>query len=359
MISILYYGLSGNRGGIENYLLKICSYLDKKKFSIAFIDETGGKACHRKKLEEMGAAFYDITHRNQSVLKNKQDLNNLFGSEKFDILHFNCNTLSYIEPIIQARKYGVKVIIHSRSSNSPSRLITLILHWVNKIRIRKWNIVRLAVSDLAGKWLFGNTEFTVINNGIEIEKFTFDCSKRKRKREELGLGGKVVYGNVGAFLEAKNHGFILSVFREIYNADRNAVLLLVGDGKLKQRYQAEVEQMGLENAVLFLGIRTDVAELMMSMDCMIFPSLYEGFPNAVLEAETTGLPIVVSENITNEVNILEQCVRLSLNEGCAVWADACSVFARNSYNRYEAAKVIYKKGFSVMKEIRKLETIYE
>ena len=106
---VLYYGLSHNRGGIETYLYKICRRLDRKKYEIAFLDETGGHAMFRKELEAIGARFYDITSRRVSPKQNRRDLEVLFEKEHFDILHFNCNTLSYITPLIIAQRHGVSI----------------------------------------------------------------------------------------------------------------------------------------------------------------------------------------------------------------------------------------------------------
>lgn len=360
-MNILYYGLSSNQGGIETYLYKIARNINRDKFKIFYMDETGGNACFRKELEDLGADFFDITPRRISICKNKRDLETLFTHNHFDVLHFNCNSLSYIAPILIAKKHGVKIVLHSR--NSRANFFSSILHRINFFRINYWmknDIYKVAVSDIAGQWMFGKEgKYEVINNGVEIERFKYNEMIRLKKRKELNLETSNIYGNVGAFLEAKNHVFILKIFKEILKKDTKAVLLLIGDGPLKAEMESLAINLGIANKVKFLGIRKDIPELMMAMDCLIFPSLYEGFPNVILEAETTGLPIVMSHIITDEVVVLDSCKKLNINCTIEEWTDMCVKFATTKTNRQNSANNIEEAGFSVKSEIIKIEKIYE
>lgn len=359
-MNILYYGLSANQGGIETYLYKVARNINKEVFHIAYIDETGGQACFREELEALGAKFYDITPRRESIFQNHRDLNRLFSENKIDVLHFNCNSLSYVTPILVAQKHGTKIVLHSR--NSKANLFSSIMHRINFVRINSMDekkIKRIAVSDVAGQWMFGKKrKYEVINNGVDINKFQFDANIRDKQRLLLGMEDKHIYGNVGAFLEAKNHAFLLRIFRRVLEIDNNAVLLLVGDGPLRDKIEQLAVELRIAENVVFMGIRNDIPELLMAMDCLIFPSLYEGFPNVILEAETTGLPIVMSEKITDEVMILETCKKLRLDMPDEKWAKMCVQLMRSDILRNEAAGLIEKAGFSVDKEIKRIENIY-
>lgn len=359
-MNILYYGLSGNQGGIETYLYKIARNINKENFNIFYMDETGGKACFRRELEALGAKFFDITPRRTSIIQNKEDLNLLFKKNHIDVLHFNCNSLSYITPILVARRYGVRIVLHSR--NSKANLFSSIFHKINFGVVNygiRTGIKKIAVSDIAGQWMFGkNGKYDVINNGVEINRFQFDIALRDEKRKKIGLEEWHIYGNVGAFLEAKNHLFLLRVFKKILELDDKAVLLLVGDGPLKANIKQLALELGIDNKVNFMGIRSDIPELMMAMDCLIFPSLYEGFPNVILEAQTTGLPIVMSDVITDEVVVGDRCKKLELTLSVEEWADKCVEFATTHSERKGAFKNIDNAGFSVETEIKKIEKIY-
>jgi glycosyltransferase involved in cell wall biosynthesis len=261
-----------------------------------------------------------------------------------------------------AQKYGVRVILHSR--NSKANKFSAVMHKLNFKKIdsirNEGAMTRLAVSDVAGKWMFGlNGKYQVLNNGIEISRFRYDEAIRNRTREILGIKNETVYGNVGAFLEAKNHEFILQVFKDITTKSPDAILLLVGDGLLREDIEKQSERMGIKDKILFMGIRKDIPELLMAMDCLIFPSIYEGFPNVILEAQTTGLPVVMSTAVTNEVQLLETCKRKDLDEQSEKWAEECMVQASGKCDRNLAWKVADDAGFSTLKEIEKLEAIYD
>ena len=361
-MNILYYGLGTNQGGIETYLYKIAKNIDHDTFGLFYIDETGGNACFRQELEELGAVFFNITPRRKSILKNRRDLKQLFDKNKIDVLHFNCNTLSYIEPVVVALEHGIKVVLHSR--NSGTVLFSAILHKINYYRLlfnkNRHLISRVAVSDLAGQWMFGNgVKYQVLNNGVEIDQFRFSKQDRDETRGALEIKDRHVYGNVGAFLEAKNHVFILDVFKEIAKKDEKAILLLVGDGPLRERIEKKIKDIRLQDRIKVLGIRKDISKIMMSMDCLIFPSLYEGFPNVILEAETTGLPIVMSDLITKDVVILENCKQISLEKTPLEWSEECIKVIKNSNNRTLAAKAVENAGFSIREEIKKIQKLYE
>ncbi|WP_226675674.1 glycosyltransferase [Rossellomorea aquimaris] len=358
MIRILHYGLSSNRGGIETYLNKLWNNIDRSTFKFDFIDTNIEKPCFYDEFKGLGSNFYKITHRNISISKNKRDLENLFKQESFDILHCHLNTLSYIEPVLIALNHGCEVIVHSRSSGASNSLVTNLLHYYHSIVLPKNKIKKVAVSNLAGKWLFGKTtNFQTINNGVDINKFKFNSDNRERLRRELNIEDKFVVGNVGAFLPAKNHGFILKIFKELIQIKPEAILLLIGTGPLKKEVQNLVYEMNLQEKVYFLGIREDIPELLSAMDFFLFPSIFEGFPNAVLEAQTSGLPCLISDVITDEVVLSKECIRLPLNLPTENWVNNILNFNMFS-NRDQGSIAVEQTGYSVKDEIKKVEKLY-
>ena len=361
MIEVLLFGLSTNQGGIETYLKKIWDNIDHTRFHFNFIDMTGkGNVPYfYNELKASGCRFYKVTPRNVSISRNRSDLNRLFATKKFDIFHFNVNTLSYILPVEIALKHGCKVVVHSRNGGASNKLITNILHQINKKRLCKLDINRIAVSALAGDWLFGESKFKVFNNGIDVEKFTFNCLSRNNLRNSLNCSDKTVIGNVGAFLPAKNHRFIIDVFNEYQKINKNSVLWLVGDGYLKEDIESYVTKQNLQNKVLFLGKRNDIPDIYSAMDIFLFPSLFEGFPNAVLEAQCEGLPCIVSDCITKEVLITDNIRAIALSDSISSWVKGIQLFTNTYHNdRKDSAAIIRKSGFSVKDEIKRLESFY-
>lgn len=372
-IKVLHFGLSLNRGGIETYLHKISSNINNEKFSFSFINSTSSFPCFYEELSEMGCEFYDITSRRKNIWKNKRDLKELFRECEFDILHFHVNTLSYIDPVLFALKNNVKVIIHSRNAGAAGSNLTQFLHKINKVRIQALadKITKVSVSQLAGEWLFGkNGNFNVLNNGIDLDKFHFLPEERIALRESLGIDSSTcLLGNVGAFVPAKNQEFAVNVLKKTINSGIDAKLLLIGEGSLKQNVISLVEELGLGDKVLFLGKREDMPSLFSALDIFLFPSFYEGFPNAVLEAQACGLPCLISDKITDEVVINKNITkRLSIDiANYKEWLECVAFFANERlsdhvgsvHERSVAWKTIQEAGFSYKEEMIRLESLYE
>ena len=364
MIEILIFGLSENQGGIETYLKKIWNNIDRNQFHFNFIDMTGRdkKPCFHDDLKESGASFFKITPRNESIVRNRKDIQRLFKCNHFDILHFNINSMSYVYPVKVALKNKIPVIIHSRNGGATLRKIAILFHYFNRFQMKyatDCNICRIAVSNLAGEWLFGNSSFSVFNNGVDVNKFVFNNKGRKIIREELMCEHKHVIGNVGAFLPAKNHEFILKVFARLAEIDENAVLWLVGEGPEMDNIKKIVEREELTEKVFFLGKRTDIEFVYAGMDCFLFPSLYEGFPNAVLEAECEGLPCIISDVITKDVIVGGDTTVLSLTQGINEWVSAVKdALEKRNYDREKMAEYIEEQGFSTTEEIERIERLY-
>ena len=208
MVEVVLFGLSSNRGGIETYLYKIWNHIDHSQFHFNFIDMTGNDMlpCFYNELNKDGCSFYKITPRNISFKKNKEEIRKLFKDNHFDIFHFNVNTLSYLYPVEEALRNGCRVVVHSRNAGSAaSGKLTRVLHEINKVRLSYMNVCRIAVSSMAGEWLFGKSKFKVFMNGVATEEFKYLEENRKKIREELRCSDKTVIANAGAFLPAKNH----------------------------------------------------------------------------------------------------------------------------------------------------------
>lgn len=363
MIEVLLFGLSENCGGIETYLKKIWDNIDHDQFHFSFIDMTGDNRfpCFYDELSASGCDFYKITPRNVSIKKNKADFEKLFKLNHFEILHFNVNTLSYILPVEEALKNDCKVVIHSRSSNaSTTRFITKLLHKINKVRVQHMNLTRIAVSKVAGEWLFGSSRFEVYHNGVDTDIFRYTEENRRKIRKEFGCEHKTVIANVGAFLPVKNHKFMVDAFEEFLKIRSNSSLWFIGDGPMRKEIENLVVSKKLEDKVLFLGIRKDMSELYAAMDLFWFPSLYEGFGNVVLEAESEGVPCLLSDCIPQDTMIADNAFSFSLDRPLSEWAIKMDESAKAQKNNRELCyKEIEEKGASVKDEIIRLEILYK
>ena len=200
---------------------------------------------------------------------------------------------------------------------------------------------------------FNTDNVVVVRNGIDTEKFRNPKKTRNEVRQELGIPqDSFVLGHIGRFVKVKNHSFLLSVFERIAEKKPDSRLLLIGDGEDREKVEAEIKSKNLTDRVIILSNRSDIPELLSAMDCFILPSLFEGFPVALLESQASGLRCVVSDRINSEVYLSDLIVPLSLSLSPSVWAD--TILDENVRGNYENRLDEY----DLRKEIRKLERIY-
>ena len=224
------------------------------------------------------------------------------------------------------------------------------------ILLNKYANLKFACGEAAGKWLFGNSnDVYVIKNGIQVKDFLFSEEIRNKVRTELKIQDKFVVGNVARFNLQKNHLFLLDIFNCIAKKKKNAVLLLVGDGEEKDNILKKSNELGILDKVIFLGIRKDVCNILQAVDVFVFPSLYEGLPVSLIEAQASGLKMYISDTITREVNVTNSIEYLSLSESAETWAD---IICSSDYTRNCDISGIKENGYDAIDSAKKLEKMY-
>ena len=245
----------------------------------------------------------------------------LLKKGNFDTVHIHANAMINPIPILCCIKHGQNFVVHSHNTSTNNGLVCRIMHGINKMWLRRNNsATRVACSVGAGRWMFGDRHFAVINNAIDINSFIFDKQARDLIRDKYGITSDAyVIGTVGRMVEAKNYPFIISLFREFLKLDSTARLLLVGDGPLRNDIERMASDLG--NYVIFAGSKQDTAPFYSAMDCFIAPSLFEGLSIVTVEAQASGVNIVVSDAIPDEVNVSGFVKKLSLSEPIKKWLD--------------------------------------
>lgn len=359
MIRVLHYGMGPRPGGIETYLRDLWRHADRERYHFDyFYSDTGQEPYFAGLLRAEGSDFFPITARRENPLRNRRDLRHLLVPERFDILHFHCNTMSYAAPVRVALVAGLRVMVHSHNAGAQRRL-TRVLHRVNRSTIPWRRITKLAVSEPAGAWMFGEAGTDVLApNGIDVERFAFDPAARARVRAEFDLADLAVVGHVGGFLPAKNHLFLLRAFALLATARPDVALLLVGGGPLIEQARHESARLGLGGRVVFTGPRDDVPDLLAAMDCFAFPSVFEGFGLAVLEAEANGLPCVVSEAVPAEVVLDPAGGRLPLDVGLEAWAARLADALDAPRRRGDGVARVAGAGYSLAERARLVTDVY-
>ena len=210
---------------------------------------------------------------------------------------------------------------------------------------------RLACSTEAANWLFGKkklNEIVIVNNGIDTDRFTFNEENRQRIRKKYQISNDtLLIGHIGRFSEQKNHKFILDVFKEIKYQHPNSKLLLLGVGELQNIIEGKVQQMHLNNDVIFAGLKSNTQDFYSAFDVFLMPSIYEGLPVVGIEAQSEGLPCFFSSNISNLIKITQNAHVLPLSMGPQKWAEVILATSIEKSNRNEYADKVSASGFSI------------
>lgn len=352
-----------HRGGLETFAMNVYRKIDKQKIQFDFLIhmETGP---YRKEVESLEGKVYYIPPRNKGFLSFYRHLDEFFRTHasEYCAVHMHVSTLSSIEALYFAKKYGIQVrIIHSHSSSISGNKLHYVLHYLMKPFVHSWATHYLGCSIKAIEWLYKGSgvlnQAKMIKNGIDVNIFTYNETVRQEVRHNLEVESCFVVGHVGRFIWMKNHKFILDIFRELRKKVPNAKLVLVGDGTLYADIKQLVESMGLTKDVLFLGLRSDIDQLLQGFDAFLMPSFYEGLPVSLVEAQCAGLPVFGSDTISRDTQITQNMHFISLGETAEMWAKKINEYCR-SFKRNNMDVVIKKAGFDISETVNLLIEIY-
>ncbi|VDG23463.1 glycosyltransferase [Lactiplantibacillus mudanjiangensis] len=290
----------------------------------------------------------------------------LKNKEKYDAIHFHYDSMVRFFPILVASMVGYKnIIVHSHNGSSSvvvNSKVRLLLHNIGKRVCNNRIDYKFAVSDKAAEWMFiSSDKVKIIHNGVNTVRFGFNSDKREKVRHELGISNdNIMIGHVGRFKDQKNHIFLLQIFASIVKDLPKARLFLIGIGPLMEQMENLSKQLNIDKNVVFLGQRSDVDELVSGMDLMIFPSLYEGFPITLVEAQCSGVPILYSDQITKSIGLIKTTQSESLNNTPNQWAQHAEKILKSVDNdsRLHASELVQLAGFDLKMEASKMALFY-
>ena len=251
---------------------------------------------------------------------------------------------------------------HARSAGTEGGIKGMMTKRMRKNLWKKTDVC-LAGSKLAGKAVFGEKAWAqgvvhVVPNAIEVDKFSYNGQMRAQMRQKLELGNCLTVGHVGRFNEMKNHLFLLEVFAQIKKSRPDAQLILLGEGGCMEPAKQKAAELGITESVQFLGNQGNPQDYYQAMDLFIFPSLYEGLPGTVLEAQAAGLPCLMSDTITQEVALTELVESKSLKDSAESWAQAALALLERQKERFDRMPEIRKAGFDAKEQAKELEAFY-
>lgn len=297
----------------------------------------------------------------KNPIKSIMELRKIMTNRKINIIHIHVNSLLNISPIILAQKRNIRIVIHSHSSaNGKGGKIGKLLHHFNKFVISKYDITNLACSAEAGDWMFKKSNYEILYNGIDTDKYRYNSKMRSYIRNKYDIKeNEYLIGHVGRFVEVKNHDFFMNCVKEMIDGELPVKAILVGDGPLKRKLTLFVEKNKLENKIIFVGQVSNVNDYYSAFDLMLFPSKYEGMPFTLIEAQTSGVPIIASDSITKQANVTGLITYLSLKLSVNEWNIVVKNNLHQHINRSEYGLEMKKTVFNIEKTVIRIEEIYE
>lgn len=358
-------------GGIETLIMNIYRNIDRSKIQFDFLIHNPTEGEYADEIKRMGGKIYrmpvlrDKPHTYYwRYFKYTRALKKFFTEHsEIKIVHGHMtNTASIYMPI--AKKYGSVncCIAHSHQSIATRGFSGVV---TNILQRNLWKTATdlFSCSEKASHWIYPEdvirrNEVKIIHNGIDIEKYRYSIERFKEERTKLGIDeGTLVLGSVSRFNSVKNHSFMIDILEECIHFNPNTVLILAGDGVLLDSIRKKVKQKGLEKDVYFLGLRSDVADVIQAFDVFLLPSISEGLPVCAIEAQAAGLPIVASTGVTDETDITGNVTFLSLDLPAEVWArkilDVCSDF-----ERVDMTEAVRNAGYDIKQTAQWLQDFY-
>ena len=299
VINTVRFKLNGISAVIKNYY----QAMDKDGFEFEFLAIDTPSIEYQKFFHENNCIYHVITKKN--ILKYFVEIVNLCRKNKYDIVHIHGNSANMAIELLAATFGGVKHrITHSHNTATLHPMMHILLYPIFSALCN----FRLACGSKAGKWLYRNKPFTVLKNGIDLEKYLISEEVRNQYRKGLNISKDyILIGHIGNFIEQKNHRYLIDIFEDVHKKNVNTALVLISDGILMGEIKKDVKKRGLKDSVIFLGKTLEVEKYLQAMDIFLLPSLYEGMPVVLIEAQASGLPCLISNTISNEVDITGCC----------------------------------------------------
>lgn len=359
-IRVLHVVTHMNRGGLETMLMNYYRSIDREKVQFDFLTHRPYEGDYDKEIKKLGGKIYHLPRLNPFSRKYKKALRFFFKTHpEYQIVHVHQDCLSGVILKI-AKECGIKVrIAHSHTANQDKNLKYIIKRYYMKM-IPLYATNLFACSKEAGKWMFQGVDFQILNNAICSRNYIYSPEIKEKMRNEFGIGqSDLVLGHVGRFSPPKNHSFLIDIFCKVKQQEASAKLLLVGNdndgnaGAIKEK----VKMYGLQDSVIFAGLRKDVPNVLQAMDVFVFPSNYEGFPVSLIEAQASGLPCLISEKVPIDCKLTETVYQIPLSFAAEVWAKKAIKAAKKIVCR-DASEEIRAAGFDIEENVRWLQNYY-
>jgi len=351
-----------DKGGIETLIMNLYRHIDRERLMFDFLVHRPQEGFYEKEIREYGGKVYRTIPFNPLHI-------NQFKRECMDILSqhpeykvFHAHQELSLWTLDYAHQLGIPTrICHSHNAKTTVNLKYFFFLY-EKMFIKKHCTDMFMCSHPAGEWIFGkkavaNGDVKYINGIIETEKFKYNEDVRREVRQQFGIGDKVVIGHIGRYMQQKNHMFLLEIFKNIYMKNPNTVLFLCGNGELEDNIKKRAVELGINDAVIYTGLEQTTSRLYQAFDLYLFPSLWEGLPLTGIEAQTSGLPVLMSDVIADQTIVTDNVTKFSLSESPVAWADK-ALDILSDYKRVDCQQQMVQAGFDVRNTADFLQEFY-
>ena len=357
-LNVLYiHGNSLNPGGTETFMLNYYRHMDPNLIHVDFAVH-GGAGYYDQEILNHGSKIFHVVRKSKNPIAYELQMRDIYLNNQYSIVHSHVDAMGAWE-LKLAKRYGVSVrIAHCHSTGHQTKsILKYQLNELARNRINKYANIRLACTEDAGKWLFGNHDFTIIHDAIEVERFSFNENVRNKIRLNYNIEKEdFVIGNIGRLAPEKNQLFLLEVLKLLLRENHHYKLMLVGDGNQRHRLEKAAEEMRLQEDVIFVGQVFDASNYYNAFDFFALPSHFEGLGIVLIEAQCNGLHCMSSTGVPKEANVTGNVTYLPLN--AQMWADYLSALKSNQLKREDLKQKVIDAGYSIDNEAQKLQSIY-
>lgn len=364
MMRILHVIGSMNRGGAETMIMNLYRYIDREKIQFDFVENCSTSSAFDAEIISLGGRIFRCPHYDgKNHFQYIKWWNGFFREHngEYQIIHGHLGSTAAIYLKI-AKKYGLFTVAHSHSTQTQIS-VSEFLYKIYSFPTRWIADQFFTCSRDAGVSRYGYkigcdiTRCIKLNNAIDTNNFVFDPFIRDKVRNALCFKDKIVIGHVGRFNKEKNHVFLIKIFNEIHKINTNTRLLLVGDGQLRSQVNSLLNDYNIVDSVYFTGVVDNVADYYQAMDVFVFPSLYEGLPVSLVEAQTADLPCFISDKVPSESILLPDLVTVcNLSDSAETWAK--HILSQVNHIRKDRTQEIAAVGYDITETSKWLGEFY-
>ena len=361
------FGEPISNGGQESFVMSVVTHMDRTDMQIDLLTPYYcDNDYYRQTIEDMGGKIFEFGlefEPGKSRFNINKKIDEFFKNHKYDVAHIHSGSISILCIMAHyAKKNGTKkVITHSHCAVERINMKNKILRTAGNLVMKKSVDNYCACSVIAGESKYVkrvvDKSMKVLKNGVDLDKFAFKSEIRDaiRKKHDIPQDAFVV-GHVGRFSYQKNHEYLIEIFAKLHEEKPDSILMLIGTGELLDQVKEQVKAHNLESSVRFCGTLNNVNEYMMAMDVFVLPSRYEGLPIVGVEAQAAGLPVITSDQVSEELAITKSVSYLPLEEEKTKWVEKIKTYIGTP--RFDNANDINAAGYNILQTASEIREMY-